>query len=141
MDSLGKLVMELLLAVQVLTGYDAPAVAPEVVFLPRAVLEREACGGSCEIYGWYPNGKVIYLEDRLDPLNNPMARAVLVHELVHYLQQESGAYGRPANCLDWLARERQAFDVQFRWMAQNNVRLRRSIVSSLRALAAACRAD
>jgi hypothetical protein len=138
MDALGKLVIELLLAVQMLAGFDPPAVAPEVVFVPQEILERQACDRPCKIYGWFPNGRTIYLDDRLDPLGDPGARAVLVHELVHYLQQESGAYGRPLGCRDWLAREREAFDVQIRWMAENGVRRRGLVALDRRLLGVAC---
>jgi hypothetical protein len=112
-----------------------------VAFVPHAVLERQACDRPCEIYGWFPNGTTIYLDDRLDPLGDPGARAILVHELVHYLQQESGAYGRPISCREWIARERQAFDVQIRWMTENGVRRQRLMGLDRRLFGVACGTD
>lgn len=119
--ALSKLVADLVVAVHVLSGYAMPAAPPEVAFLPHAELERRACEGPCAIYGWFPPGRVVYLDERLDPVGNVQARGVLVHELVHFLQQESGTYLNPDSCSEWSAREAEAFHVQFRWLAQQRV--------------------
>lgn len=114
--ALGKLVAELLLAIQAISGYAVPPEPPQVAFLPHQVLVERACGRPCQIYGWFPPGDTVYLDDRLDPLSDPRARAILVHELVHFLQQEEGTYRVPAGCTAWLEREREAFDIQIRWV-------------------------
>ena len=36
---------------------------------------------------------------------------------VHFLQQEALGGSGPVNCADWLEREREAFDVQIKWLA------------------------
>ena len=86
------------------------------------MLEREACGGPCAIYGWFPGGRTIYLDQRLDPVKYPGDRSILVHELVHYLQQESGAYEGRMDCQAWTGRESEAFDIQIRWLIEQQVR-------------------
>ena len=113
---LQELVAELLIAVQGLSGHPGPAPPPTVVLVPHGELERAACTGPCDIYGWFPPGATIYLDDRLDPAASVWARGVLVHELVHYLQQESGAYGGRVDCAAWLRREQEAYRVQIRWL-------------------------
>ncbi len=114
---LAKLVAELLVAIHLLAGFDLPSEPPEVVFVPHGLLQEKACSGPCEVYGWFPPGRTIYLDDRLDPVRDIAARGILVHELVHYLQQEAGTFRASGGCRTWLERERQAYDIQIRWHA------------------------
>jgi hypothetical protein len=118
---LAEIVAELLLFAQITTGY-APAVArPDVVFVSQAELQRQACKNPCKILGWYPNGSTVYLDKRLDPFANLQARGILLHELVHYLQHENGAYKDASACMNWARREREAYKVQAAWLQRNNV--------------------
>ncbi|WP_143596393.1 hypothetical protein [Tistlia consotensis] len=113
--------MKLLLAAEALSGYAAPAAPPAVEFVAHRELEQRACNGACAVFGWFPPGHTIYLDASLNPLEDLHARAVLLHELVHYLQQENHAFEGPATCRTWLDKERQAFEVERRWtMAQPN---------------------
>lgn len=121
--STARLVADLLLAAQTLSGYAPPPQPPDVAFVPQAVLQREACQGPCAIYGWFPPGTTIYLDERLDLAEDMRARGILVHELVHYLQQESRAFAEETPCHAWLAREREAFDIQYRWLVEEGVAL------------------
>ncbi len=116
--ALAQLVAKLLVSIQLLAGFDLPAEPPKVVFVPQEQLQEAACDGPCDVYGWFPPGRVIYLNVRLDPLRDIVARGILVHELVHYLQQESGIFQASGGCRAWLERERQAYDIQIRWHAQ-----------------------
>lgn len=109
------LVVKLLLAAQALSGYAAPTAAPTVEFVAHRDLERRACDRPCAVFGWFPPGHTVYLDDHLDPLHDLHARAVLLHELVHYLQQENHAFAGPSTCRTWLAKEREAFEVERRW--------------------------
>ena len=115
---IGKAISDLLVAVQLLSGYGAPAAAPEVKFVAPERLQEMACGQPCAVFGWSPPGRVIFLDRRLDPASDVMAKSILVHELVHFLQREASASGGPANCADWLEWEREAFDVQIKWLAE-----------------------
>lgn len=112
------LVVKLLLAAQGLSGYAAPGAPPSVAFLPQGELAQRACDGPCAVYGWFPPGRTIYLDDRLDPLSDLRARGILLHELVHFLQQENGAFGGPQSCRTWLDKEHEAFDVERRWLME-----------------------
>lgn len=120
-DQLSEILASLLVYAQMATGYAAPSEAPEVVFLPHAELARTVCHEPCPIYGWYPRGRVIYLDARLDPNRDMEARGILLHELVHYLQYSTGAFTDDIECRNWAKRERQAYKVQGRWLLENRV--------------------
>lgn len=115
---LGDLIAELLVATQLISGYPAPAEPPVVEFLTAETLQERACSGPCAVLGWYEHGSSIYLDESLYPLNDARAQAILVHELVHYLQEENGAFGLPQTCERWVAREGEAYTVQYRWLME-----------------------
>ena len=105
-----------------LSGYPAPAQAPEVVTVSHAYFVENACGGSeCKVYGWYAGGQNLYLDERMDPEENLLASSVVVHEMVHYLQGLSRNGGAPAkgaafgdlpSCADAMDMEHEAYAVQ-----------------------------
>ena len=120
-DSLGGILADLLIFALSLTGYSIPAELPEVAFVPHAELQRTACDRPCEVYGWYPLGPTIYLDDRLDPIRDAKSRSILLHELVHYLQNAHGAFSDQTECRNWAMRERQAYRIQARWLAKQGI--------------------
>ena len=121
--ALAKLVGELLLFIHLQSGYPLPEAAPQIDFLTHEELQSRACSGDCAVLGWFPPGRTVYLDVRLDPLGNIAARGVLLHELVHYVQQESEAFAKEPECDRWLRREREAFDIQLAWLAENRAPL------------------
>jgi hypothetical protein len=95
-----------------LSGYPAPAQMPEIVKVPHSYLVQAACNGrECKVMGWFPPGKTIYLDERLDPQNNLHASSVVVHEMVHYLQHLARGE-QPHECANSIAMEREAYQVQ-----------------------------
>jgi hypothetical protein len=96
-----------------LSGYSRPVTAPEIVMVPHTYLVAEACGGhECRVLGWYPPGPRIFLDDRLDPVTSLYASSIVVHELVHFLQQQSGRFEEDHSCDSAIQREREAYAVQ-----------------------------
>jgi hypothetical protein len=103
-----------------LSGYSPPADEPEIVTVPHQYLVRSACAGrECKVLGWFPPGETIYLDNRLDPNESMYASSILVHELVHYLQQESGRFEDKYSCETALAMEREAYAVQSEFLLRN----------------------
>lgn len=122
MTRLAEIVAELLLFAQGFTGYAPAERPPEVVFVAQAELQRQACDNPCEVFGWHPRGShIVYLDDRMDPVSNLKARGVLLHELVHYLQQENHAFEADTECLNWAYKEQEAYRVQGAWLTRNNI--------------------
>ena len=110
------LLADLLVFVVSSTGYSATPVAPEVVPIARPVLEQEVCGKPCPVFALFDPEFGILVDDTLDLAGSSAAQSVLLHELVHYLQWR--AAGRTAaTCEEWLAREREAYRIQFKWLA------------------------
>jgi hypothetical protein len=96
-----------------LSGYPRPTTLPEIVMVPHNYLVAEACGGrECKVLGWYPPGQKIFLDERLDPAHNLYATSIVVHEMVHFLQQQSGHFELGFTCAQALEREREAYAVQ-----------------------------
>lgn len=97
-----------------LSGVPIPAELPPVVIVEKAWLDRAACGGSpCKAMAWRSNEGVVYLDERLDPVNNLYHASIVVHEFRHELQAQSGAF-KPSydRCLDAIDLERDAYAVQ-----------------------------
>jgi hypothetical protein len=105
-----------------LTGYPAPSSPAEVVMVSHGHLVENACSGSeCKVLGWFPPGSKIFLDNRLNPHESLYASSVLVHEMVHYLQQESGRWGKPHGCAALVDMEREAYAIQRKYLTRYGV--------------------
>lgn len=116
MTELGALVAKLLLSASTLSGYAPPAAPPRVSVVTERELRAVGCSGQCSANGLYSPGRGILISDRLDPAADVRARAVLLHEIVHYLQDLNGAFGDLPSCERYLAREREAYAVENRYL-------------------------
>ncbi len=100
-----------------LSGYPAPDHLPDIVLVSHAELVHAACADQeCKVQGWFPPGERIYLDQRLAPLDSTYSSGVVVHEMVHYLQQRSGHFVRTrdgsADCDEVMAMEHEAYQAQ-----------------------------
>lgn len=104
-----------------LTGYEDPGIYPPVTFESPAALNKMICPSApdgCGIKGVYNDGQ-IYL-DETDDLGTPYARSILVHEIVHWLQDHYNdypTYGRKA-CELANQREVESYGVQNAYLRQ-----------------------
>jgi len=115
----GKEILAALLswAVQ-LTSYPAPAVPPQISYVPALVLTEAACAGThCGALAWYDDNGHILIDDRYRNRDTPFLRSLLVHEMVHYLQDISGHF-HADDCADYHRREREAYAIQREFMAR-----------------------
>jgi hypothetical protein len=116
-----KLVLTLLTAISGYTGYAIPGGLPHIESLSHTALEQRVCGRPCQVYAFtFPNGEIV-IDEALAVGADPVATSILVHELTHYLQMHSVAHPRPVTCQLWNDREREAFDVQTRWLRDTSV--------------------
>lgn len=113
------LVTALLTTISSYTGYAIPGELPHIVPLPHDVLAQRVCGRPCPVFGFtLPSGEVL-IDEALPIGSNLAATSILVHELTHFLQVHSVARPGSLDCAEWNAREREAFDIQGRWLRDN----------------------
>jgi hypothetical protein len=84
---------------------------PPIVHLLNMGELRQMIGcGDCRIRGAFINNE-IYIDEALD-FADPHVQSILLHEMVHYLQQAK--LGEAKDCNEWLRRELEAFDIQIK---------------------------
>jgi hypothetical protein len=111
-----KLVLTLLVGISGYTGYAIPGELPQITALSHDDLAQQVCGRPCDVFGFtLPSGEIL-IDEALAVGSDPVATSILVHELTHFLQVKSDAHPQPVTCQLWRDREREAFDVQARWL-------------------------
>jgi len=129
---------KLLVTAALLGGYPQGAPLPPVKAVPQGALATRFCGGPCGIQGAYVPGEGVLLADRLDIDGNPLDRSVLLHELVHYLQDTNGRFAADGPCDRWREREIEAYTLQDSYLSRYNLGLGGALQAALQALPAGC---
>ena len=101
------------------------AICPELENVTVSELQTHACGARpCPALAYYDReSQIIYLLDDLD-FDKAAARGILLHEMVHYVQDVTDNWEQPNDtdeCRASLQRELQAFYLQERYLAHLNV--------------------
>jgi len=115
-DSMPELVDNLLDTIARLSNYRKPSIAPRVTKVSRAEIERTICSGPCPVKGWHLPEAGIFLDESLTPETNLVHRSILLHELVHFLQEINGEDATMDECNRWLQREREAYWLQNQYL-------------------------
>jgi hypothetical protein len=90
---------------------------PELLNVPHERIEELNCGGDkCAALAVYRSGEGIYIDDALKPETDIFARSVLLHELVHYVQDVSNELASAEPCDRWYRREQEAYAIQKRFL-------------------------
>ena len=113
------LLPSLMEAIERLSKYTVPDSLPQVQRVPHETIEELACGGEkCAALAAYrPGEAIVYIDEVLEPETDVFARSVLLHELVHYVQDESDELIDAEPCRRWSRREQQAYAVQMRFLS------------------------
>lgn len=100
-----------------LSSYPHPGETPEIIFKSHPFFVDTACNGNekCDVVAWYNDEGSIFLDNRLEGNTDAFTRSVVVHELVHYLQDISGKYSE-MDCDLYAKREREAYSVQKQYL-------------------------
>jgi hypothetical protein len=121
MSSIASIVAELISIVGLAMNSPAMVVSEPVIRqLDAGELQHKVCGKPCRVLAWYGPDGVIYIDNRVDPKRNIVAKGILLHELVHHVQREARG-GNSSNCVEWLRRERQAYRIQAQWLFDNGI--------------------
>ena len=107
-----ELLPALLSAIDQLSKYPRPTFVPEIFRVPHERLQELACTSKCGVLATYQPGEGIFLDERLKPETNLFDRSVLLHELVHYVQELNHERGDARPCERWYYREIEAYAIQ-----------------------------
>jgi len=111
-----KLIATLLVSISQYTGYSIPGEPPKIHPMSHAALAEEVCGKSCGIIAFTtPEGEIL-IDESLMIGRDPAATSILVHELTHFLQIKTTIGTVALTCDLWREREREAYDVQYKWL-------------------------
>lgn len=107
-----ELIRVLTVWASVLTGYPS-AVPPVVELKPHSFFVENAClGRPCRVIAWYNDTGTVYFDEAVSV---DARDDVLLHEIVHYLQDLSGKFDS-LSCADRVTREREAYRAQSQYL-------------------------
>ena len=110
------LLVDLLDAINFISKYNIPNFLPNVQFVPSEVVEAYACGKPCKALAVYRAGEGVYINEEMNPETNVFARSVLLHELVHFVQDVNRELASVRDCERWYRREQEAYAIQKRFL-------------------------
>ncbi len=117
-----------------LSDYPEPEQLPRLEYRRHDFFVQEVCAQrECQVIGWYNDRGIVYVDERLRYKPSAFAKSLIVHELVHYLQHQSGRFDT-LSCDDSLVREREAYSVQNDYLLQAG-----NAVNPMRPRPTACR--
>ena len=116
-ESMPRLVDSLLDTITQLSNLRKPATIPYVTRTSREEIERTICDGPCMVKAWYLPDEGVFLDETLRPESNLIHRSILLHELVHFVQEENGEAANLDACHRWVEREQQAYELQAQYLA------------------------
>ena len=93
-ENINELIVALLFWITSHTDYKNPIKYPAVEFIEQKKLSQLACKTDCEILAYTPLEPKykIFLSNKLDPLNDICHRGILMHEIIHVLQEEQAVF-------------------------------------------------
>jgi hypothetical protein len=114
---LEPVVRELFGQIERLSDYRATPTLPPIYVVPQHLIEAKVCDEPCNVTAAYVPREGIYLSGNLDPVRETRDRAVLLHELVHYLQQGHPRFAHLTGCARERAKETEAYAIQNAYLA------------------------
>ena len=94
-ETLNELILALMLWITSNTNYIEPKQVPQVEFIEQEKLSEIACKNrSCEIMAYTPliPKYKIYLSNELKPMTDVCHRAILMHEIIHVIQEDQNVF-------------------------------------------------
>ena len=110
--ALKVLAKTLLKDIEYLSRYWASKTLPLITLVSQDEINRVVCKKPCAVRAAYIPDRGVLMVDTLDPVNEPLDRSILVHELVHYLQEINNRFSELTPCKRWFQREHEAYAVQ-----------------------------
>lgn len=123
-----------------ISPYPEPASMPDFKAITHRQLELILCAGKpCNAVAYYDHhASLIYYDEALDIENDIQARGFIVHELVHYLQDNAGKMDNtPLPCNDYVSLEQEAYRTQQQYLMQHQ-KLTYEVEAAMRLLDGLC---
>ena len=117
---LNALARHLLSEIEHLSRYWKSKELPAISMVSQDEINRVVCKNPCAVHAAYLPDRGVLLAENLDPINVPLDRSILVHELVHYLQEINNRYSDLTPCKRWFQREHEAYAVQNQYLYRIN---------------------
>ncbi len=116
------LLAALLAWIHATTGYAVPDTPPRIAFVQPRLIADIMCNAEpkCPVLAMYLRGDTIFLDDRLDVYGNDYHTSILLHELVHFVQHQSGRFTE-SDCESWIKEEEEAFRIQTAWLRERTI--------------------
>lgn len=123
-SNLLKIVNEMFVAISAIAGYAVPTEPPALHLLSAQAVQQMACERPCRVRAMYVPERGVFIGDDLD-LNDPYARSVLLHELVHHQQHLHAKFEEIGDtCERQYQQEREAYNVQNWYLKRHGQDLR-----------------
>jgi hypothetical protein len=119
-EELTQLSKRLLSEIEYLSPYWASKSLPPIALVTQDEINRVVCKKPCAVRAAYIPERGVLLAESLDPINTPLDRSILLHELVHYLQEINNRYSDMTPCKRWFQREHEAYAVQNQYLYKIN---------------------
>ena len=111
------LMTQLFLSIHDIGGYPVPETYPEVHQVSGQELQYRFCKGPCGVKAFYTPEGGVFIDDSLDLEHDVHARSILLHELVHHVQAETGRFDSTRNaCVRSNRAEAEAYELQNRYL-------------------------
>jgi hypothetical protein len=130
--TLVALLLELFQTIHSIAGYPVPSSLPEVHVLPLEQLQARVCAWACPVKAFYLKGEGVFIEQSLNFCLDPKARSILLHELVHHVQNLSSRFDSLPSCEAWYAREHEAYAIQNEYLRVEGVGVRQYMAGIVR---------
>lgn len=128
----------LLMAVN-FSQYDMPDKKPVIEQVSHQKLIDILCDGKeCNALAYYDDKKDIIFYDTKLTEDSIISQGYIVHELVHFLQDQHGAIVEKPDCTERMMLEREAYQVQQQFLRANAV-MTYDVDMAIRLLSGVCR--
>ncbi len=118
---MSSLIAELFATIHLLAGYAPPTVPPQVHRVAQSEIQERFCQSACAIRAIYDPTFGVFIDEKLNVVDNTFDRSILLHELVHHAQAVSGRFDLgSSNCVRRNAAEQEAYFVQNRYLTEMN---------------------
>jgi hypothetical protein len=97
-------------------GYEMPETYPTVRQMPRIEIAMRVCGKDCAVSALYTSADGVMIDEAFDLQHDAFGQSVLVHELVHFLQDSAGTFAEYGPCRRQNEREREAYYIQYQYL-------------------------